>query len=77
MNLYDFMFLAQATCRIALIGGSHDEFCDRERLEALSASLPARPWRRVLDTDHFFTEALEELAGACRDVVAWAQGART
>ncbi|MFQ5899639.1 MAG: alpha/beta hydrolase [Candidatus Methylomirabilia bacterium] len=76
VNLHDFAFLQRATCRIALIRGVRDEFCDRNRLQALSASLPRPPWLRLLDTDHFFAEALEDLAGACRDVIGWAQGVR-
>ena len=75
MNLDEFAFLRSATCRIALIAPSHDEFCDRGRLEAFCASLPRTAWLRVVETDHFFTGKLEELAEACRDVIAWAGGA--
>ncbi len=71
MNLYDFDFLKSAACRIALVGASHDEFCDRKRLEAFCASLPRKAWLRVLDTDHFFAGELEDLARACREVIAW------
>lgn len=66
VNLHDFGFLRQARCRIALIAGTRDQFCDRAKLEALVASLPAKPWLRWLDTDHFFTNALDALAAACR-----------
>ncbi len=66
VNLYDFGFLRAARCRIALIAGTHDQFCDRTKLEALVASLPAKPWLRWLDTDHFFTDAFDALAAACR-----------
>jgi uncharacterized protein len=75
MNLDEFAFLRSATCRIALIAASHDEFCDRGRLEAFCASLPRTARLRVVETDHFFTGKLEELAEACRDVIAWAGGA--
>lgn len=66
VNLYDFGFLRQARCRIALIAGTRDQFCDRAKLEALVASLPVKPWLRWLDTDHFFADALDALAAACR-----------
>ncbi|MGH7318884.1 MAG: alpha/beta hydrolase [Candidatus Rokuibacteriota bacterium] len=72
LNRHAFGFLRTATCRIALIGGSRDEFCDRARLDDLHAALIAPVWLRVLDTDHFFTRAMDELAVACRDVIAWA-----
>ncbi len=71
MNLYDFDFLKSAACRIALVGASRDEFCDRKRLEAFCASLPRKAWLRVLDTDHSFAGELEDLAKACREVIAW------
>lgn len=73
-NQYDFSFLRPAACRIALVGGSRDEFCDRKVLEEFIVSLPRKAWLRVLDTDHFFLERLEELAQACRDVIAWFEG---
>lgn len=75
VNRYDFAFLRAALARVALIAGSQDEFCDRDRLEALRAALPAPPWVRILDTDHFFQGALEDLGVACRDAVAWLRGA--
>jgi len=74
LNLYDFTFLQRAACRVALVAGSRDQFCDRERLDTLHGSLRGRAWLRVLDTDHFFEEALDTLARACRDIVAWAEG---
>jgi uncharacterized protein len=74
LNNYDFAFLRRAGCRIALVGGSQDEFCDRKALEEFVLSLPRKAWLRVLDTDHFFGERLEELAQACRDVIAWFEG---
>ena len=70
----DFAFLRSAACRIALVVGSRDEFCHREVLEAFIISLPRKAWLRVLDTDHFFVGKLEELAQACRDVIAWFEG---
>lgn len=73
LERYDLGFIMAATARLALIGGSHDQFCPRPRLEALHASLPAGSWLRVLDTDHFFTGALASLAEACRDAIAWAE----
>jgi hypothetical protein len=73
LTLYDFEFLLGAKCRVALIGGSRDEFADSGRLEALAAELPGTPWLRVLDTDHFFAAALDALATACRDAIAWAE----
>ena len=57
---------------IMLIGARSDEFCESARFEALYLSLPATPWVRVLDTDHFFGTALDDLAQACRDAIAWA-----
>jgi alpha/beta superfamily hydrolase len=57
---------------MALIAGTHDEFSDPARLEALAASLPERPWLRVLDTDHFFADALDELTAACAEAISWA-----
>jgi alpha/beta superfamily hydrolase len=74
LALEDFSFLRSASCRIALIGGSYDQFGDPRRLDALAASLSSKPWVRVLDTDHFFAGAMEALAEACRDAIAWAQG---
>lgn len=71
LKLYDFGFLATARCRIALIGAGRDEYGDPVRLEALAASLSAPPWLRIVDTDHFFTGAMTELAAACREVIAW------
>ena len=70
LNHYDFGFLRQPICRVALIGGKHDEFCDATRFKTLYLSLPATPWVRVLETDHFFTGALDDLAQACRDAIA-------
>lgn len=67
---YDYGFLRGARCRIALIAGRHDEHGDVARLESLVASLPARPWLRLLDTDHFFSGALDALGEACRDAIA-------
>ena len=74
VNRYDFAFLGAVSGRVALIAGSRDELCDRDRLEALRAALPAPVWVRMLDTDHFFQGALEDLAAACREAVAWLQG---
>jgi alpha/beta superfamily hydrolase len=71
LNRYDFGFLRQAICRVALIGGTHDEFCEAARFEALYLSLPATPWTRILDTDHFFSDARDDLTQACRDAIAW------
>jgi len=76
LSHYDFGFLAEARCSVALIAGGRDPYCDPARLEALAASLPTRPWLRVLDTDHFFAESLDALALACRDAVAWADSCR-
>jgi alpha/beta superfamily hydrolase len=69
---YDYGFLAGLRGRVAFIAGSHDEVNDPARLDALVASLPARPWVRVLETDHFFADALDELAAACAEAIAWA-----
>lgn len=74
LSLEDFSFLRGASGRIALIGGSRDEFGNPLKLNALAAALPRPPWVRVLDTDHFFADALETLAEACRDAIAWAEG---
>lgn len=71
LNHYDFGLLRQAICRMALIGARGDEFCEPARFEALYLSLPATPWVRVLNTDHFFEAASEDLAQACRDAIAW------
>jgi alpha/beta superfamily hydrolase len=70
---FRFAFLRSAACRIALIAGSHDEFCDRGRLETFCASLPRKAWLRLLETDHFFGGVLEELTQACRDAITWAE----
>ena len=74
LNHFDFAFLRQAICPMALIGTRRDEFCDAARFEALYLSLPATPWVRLLDTDHFFNDALDDLAQACRNAIAWADG---
>jgi hypothetical protein len=68
----DYGFLAGVRGRVALIAGARDEYSDPARLEALAASLPARPWLRVLPTDHFFADALDDLAAACAEAIAWA-----
>src|SRR5512137_1352504 len=67
LNHYDFGFLRQAICPMALIGASRDEHCDASRFEAVYLSLPATPWVRRLDTTHDFADALDALAQACRD----------
>ena len=71
---YDYGFLAGLRGRIALIAGSRDEYSDPARLEALAASLPAPPWLRLLETDHFFAGALDALAATCGDAINWAAG---
>ena len=52
------------------IAGASDELCDRAKLETLAASLPGA-WVRVVESDHFFTGALGDLATACRAAIAW------
>jgi len=69
---YDYGFLGGIQGRVALIAGARDEYSDPARLEALAGSLPARPWLRVLATDHFFADALDDLATACGEALAWA-----
>jgi alpha/beta superfamily hydrolase len=69
---YDYGFLAGLRGRVALIAGARDEYGDPARLEALAASLPARPWLRTLEADHFFADSLDALGAACRDAIAWA-----
>jgi alpha/beta superfamily hydrolase len=71
---YDYEFLAGLRGRVALISGTRDEYGDPATLEALAASLPSRPWLRTLDADHFFGGALDELAGACGEAIAWGAG---
>jgi uncharacterized protein len=73
MARYDYGFLAGVRGRVALVAGAHDEYSDPTRLEALAGSLPARPWLRVLPTDHFFTDMLDELASACGEAIRWAE----
>ena len=58
-------------CAIALIGAKRDEFCDMAELQSLYLRLPATPWLRLVDTDHFFTESLPDLATACREAIRW------
>jgi uncharacterized protein len=74
LNHYDYGFLRQAVCPMALIGATRDEHCDASRFEALYLSLPATPWVRRLDATHDFADALDALAQACRDAIAWAGG---
>lgn len=74
LGLEEFGFLESAQGLTALIAGRRDEFGDLSKLEALAARLPRAPWVRLLDTDHFFTGAMEALGEACRDAIAWAQG---
>jgi uncharacterized protein len=69
---YDYGFLVGLSGRVALISGRRDEHSDPAKLEALAASLPARSWLRVLETDHFFADALDDLAAACAEAVTWA-----
>jgi alpha/beta superfamily hydrolase len=68
---YDFAILRAVAGRIALIAGTRDEFGDPAALERLRAALGPRAWLRLLDTDHFFTGAGDDLARACRDAIAW------
>jgi alpha/beta superfamily hydrolase len=75
LSRLDFQFLRQAICLIGLIGAKQDQFCDLTAFESLYLSLPATPWTRLLDTDHFFAGKLDDLAQACRDAIAWAEGA--
>jgi alpha/beta superfamily hydrolase len=72
LNHYDFGFLREARCRIALVAGTRDEHADVAALRALAASLPEAPWVRLLDTDHFFTGALDRLKSTCLEAVAQA-----
>jgi uncharacterized protein len=69
---YDYGFLAGVRGRVALVAGARDEYSDAARLEALAGSLPARPWLRVLDADHFFDDSLDALATTCGEAIAWA-----
>ena len=71
---YDYGFLAGLRGRVALIGGTRDEFSDPARLQTFAASLPEPTWLRVLDADHFFGDALDSLAASCRDAIRWATG---
>ncbi len=71
---YDYGFLAGLRGRVALIAGAHDEYSEPARIEALAASLPGRPWLRVLQADHFFADSLDDLAAACHDAIIWASG---
>jgi len=68
----DFGFLRSAHGRLAFIGATRDQFCAPARLEALVATLPGPPWLRFVEADHFFADALDDLAAACRDAIAWA-----
>jgi alpha/beta superfamily hydrolase len=72
LGRYDYGFLASVRGRISLIAPSRDEYSDPARLEALAASLPERPWVRTIDTDHFFGDALDELATSCTEAISWA-----
>jgi alpha/beta superfamily hydrolase len=72
LGRYDYGFLAGLRGRVALIAPTRDEFSDAARLETLARSLPERPWVRAIDTDHFFGDALDELAAACGEAIAWA-----
>ena len=69
---YDYGFLAGLRGRVALIAPTRDEFSDSARLETLAASLPERPWVSAIDTDHFFSDALDELAAACGEAITGA-----
>lgn len=71
LNHYDYSFLQRAARPVALIAPGQDEFSDRQKLDALIASLPEPRWVRVIDTDHLFRTAWTELPLACRDAVAW------
>ena len=74
---YDYAFLAGVRGRVALISGTRDEYSDPAKLDALASSLPERPWLRVLDADHFFANALDDLAAACAEATAWAAAERS
>jgi alpha/beta superfamily hydrolase len=69
LNHYDFEFLREARCRVSLVGGRRDQHGALDRLEALVASLPTKPWLALVDTDHFFRGALDQLAAAVRDAI--------
>ena len=70
---YDYGFLAEIRGRVALISGARDEYSDPAKLEALIAALPDSPWLRVLDADHFFADALDDLAAACAEAIRWSR----
>jgi len=71
---YDYGMLTGFRGRIALIGGTRDQYGSREAFLALAARLPGPSWHRLLEADHFFSDAMPELAAACGDAVAWAAG---
>jgi alpha/beta superfamily hydrolase len=75
LSRYDYGFLAAVPGKVALIAGARDEYCDPAALEALAASLPTRPWLRVLAADHFFADALDALAEACAEAIRCAEPA--
>ncbi len=73
---YDFGFLRQAVCLIALIGATHDEVSDPEKFKSLFLSLPGAPWSRMLEADHAFTRVLPQLGATCREAISWADPQR-
>ena len=54
---------------LLLLAGSDDEYCPRERLEGLGATLPGAEVRVIEDANHFFFGRLYPLGEA---VAAWA-----
>jgi alpha/beta superfamily hydrolase len=70
---YDYGFLAGARGRVALVTGARDEYAPLAQVEALARGLGGRGWLRVVEADHLFTGALDLLAAACREAIAWAE----
>jgi hypothetical protein len=67
---HDFAFLRAARCRVALIGARRDQYCRASGLEGLAAAPTPPAWLRLVEADHFFGDALDELGQACRDAIA-------
>lgn len=62
LNHYDFDFLLENEKPTLYIIGSHDEFCELERLRRFTRLLPSASTMRIIEgADHFFKTQLDDV----------------
>lgn len=70
LAFHDFDFLAGSSRVTLLVGGSRDEYCPRDKLEALARRVPGARVALIEGADHFFFGKLYPLGEA---VASWAR----